>query len=589
MSENSRIKGLRQRVWIGVTGWLGSISLVWSTAALAATPLSPDQLQSLASDVTVKILTPGSPGSGVLIGEASNRYWVLTAAHVLESVAEGEGVEIQTEDAQFHNAAFSNLVILSEPNFADLALVSFRSTQDYPTAALSTYAYRLYEDRLYTPSTATGSTASVRSEASERGKHVVFVSGWPLGSEDLVVNPGILEDTTASVVSNPETRYRNYELVYTNLTYPGMSGGPIFNTLGHVIGIHGRADGRGLSDDDEIVQQFLAEAESVDKFKIGHSLGISTQTFLQLAADAEITPSWVVLNDPPPLLGYVDLEQSWRPPLKADSSNPFYWLDRGNQLWRIGQVEEAQADFDQALQLRSDFYLAWFAKGYVYGFSQQYEEALSACNRAVEISEAKSYTYYEPWRCRGEALRYLGQLPTALEAINKAIGIQSQLGEAQNPTDLATKAEILFGMQQYQGALEALDRATQIRSNLGLSVSPRLLNSRGVVLAAQGRYLEALAEFETALQFDPEYATAWDHRGLVLKRLGRTEEALEAYQTATDLDPENVTTWNNLGSLLYELARYEAALEAFDTALQIDPTFEPALANRETLLQQIQP
>jgi serine protease Do len=56
--------------------------------------------------------------------------------------------------------------------------------------------------------------------------------------------------------------------MYGNSTGPGMSGGPIFNSNGQVVGIHGRAAG------------------NEDIGKVGINLGIPVHLFLRQAPQA---------------------------------------------------------------------------------------------------------------------------------------------------------------------------------------------------------------------------------------------------------------------------------------------------------------
>ncbi|MEY3222365.1 MAG: hypothetical protein RLZZ203_1221, partial [Cyanobacteriota bacterium] len=39
-----------------------------------------------------------------------------------------------------------------------------------------------------------------------------------------------------------------YELVYSSITFGGMSGGPVLDSQGRVIGIHGRTEGEAAID-----------------------------------------------------------------------------------------------------------------------------------------------------------------------------------------------------------------------------------------------------------------------------------------------------------------------------------------------------
>jgi tetratricopeptide (TPR) repeat protein len=582
---------------------IGSILVL--LAPWTAQAQSLEAVEAIAKATVVRIYPNSSPGSGVIINKAGNQYTVLTAKHVVEGIIDQEVADIQTPDGHSYKITSEDITVIQD---ADLALVEFESAINYSTVALSTYRYRLAENRDY----GKPEDRALQFSNPEEGKHFIFVAGWPNDdtNQNLVINPGLLVDTSASVVSNPGTRYQTYELVYSNLTYVGMSGGPVFDTQGRLIGIHGRSDGRLISRDGIIERVFLEEEQ--DQFqerrqiKIGYSLGISTNTFLRLLQNQSLSIPTQVESSPPPFISALDLQRSWQPPIDADPSTPFYWVSHGNQLWRIGLVDQAQQDFDRALMLKPSFYLAAFGKGFVYGFSHDYQNALTFCNRAVMLSEQVALSnpnadrYYDAWRCKAGALQYLGQFPASLEALNEAIQIQNNrilqeedleipIQDRQgfhNPNDFDVQGELLYALRQYNGALAAFDRAISIRKNYRLSPSTLTLNSRALTLIALNRPQDALENLQQAIEIDPGYATAWAHQGEVWIILNQLDQALSSYNRATNLDPIDPYLWTNRGVLLYQMGQCSEALASFEKALQIDPNYTNALGNRQILLEE---
>ena len=71
-----------------------------------------------------------------------------------------------------------------------------------------------------------------------------------------------------------------YALVYSNSTLPGMSGGPVLDPEGQLIGIHGRADTATKVQDQNLNPDIYV--------KSGFNLGIPINTFTTLAPKAGI-------------------------------------------------------------------------------------------------------------------------------------------------------------------------------------------------------------------------------------------------------------------------------------------------------------
>jgi serine protease Do len=92
------------------------------------------------------------------------------------------------------------------------------------------------------------------------------VAGWP--KVTAAITQPTLQVTDGRVTGRQRGDTAGYELTYSNPTAPGMSGGPVFDANGRVIGIHGRAAG-----DQEVG-------------KVGINLGIPTHLFLRQAPQA---------------------------------------------------------------------------------------------------------------------------------------------------------------------------------------------------------------------------------------------------------------------------------------------------------------
>ncbi|MEL4896193.1 GUN4 domain-containing protein [Crocosphaera sp. Alani8] len=173
--------------------------------------LSAKEISRTAKKITVLIEGPGSNGTGLIINKSGQTYSLFTAAHVVGNINPGEEAYVVTPDQKRHLINTRTIEIIPG---VDLAVVEFNSDRIYPTAKLA--------------------NGSQLTEGS-----TVYVSGFPLPTT--AINASIYTFVPGKITATGGLR-DGYGLVYTNNTLPGMSGGPVLNQQGEVVGIHGRAD-----------------------------------------------------------------------------------------------------------------------------------------------------------------------------------------------------------------------------------------------------------------------------------------------------------------------------------------------------------
>ncbi|WP_341735550.1 serine protease [Microcoleus sp. CAWBG640] len=258
----------------------------------AMAELSPPEINSIARQTTVLIapgLTPElrrdleenrnnplenrqvwNPGSGAIVAREGNKYYVLTVAHnfyqryldtpgfwqssggtpfygirtwdgevhKIEGVNDGRGCPLrgiaearslirfgcrdrfipgtETVDRNSDGDAVKGI---------DLAIISFTSSKDYAVASIGDSSTVKIGDRVY-------------------------ISGWPdpeqaqaqAGQSVRPVSRRQRRLAWGSVGAklSPDASNQGYSIFYTDCTSPGMSGGPVFDKDGRLVGNHGR-------------------------------------------------------------------------------------------------------------------------------------------------------------------------------------------------------------------------------------------------------------------------------------------------------------------------------------------------------------
>ena len=202
-----------QKIFIGIF----SISLVVIPQAIVTSAkeyqivqsLSSQQINLRAKQVTVRI-DGDKFGSGIIIASSDKTYTILTNWHVVKDLG---NYLIQTVDGREHEVQSNTIKQLSN---VDLAILQFTSQQNYQVAEIGNSNNLIEGQNIYFA----GYPGELRTE---RDRFYRFFSANIVG---LLATPNA----------------NGYSLIYDGGAFPGMSGGPILNAQGLLIGIHGETN-----------------------------------------------------------------------------------------------------------------------------------------------------------------------------------------------------------------------------------------------------------------------------------------------------------------------------------------------------------
>lgn len=197
------------------------VHLVRERPAAAETPevsagAQPEQLlrqnwlRQRARAISVKIFSGEQQiGSGVLLQQRGETYWLATNHHVL-LFARDDRYQVQTSDGLKHEA---EIVASVRPEDIDLRVLQFRSSQGYVTAPLAL-------------------------QWSPVPGQEIYAAGFPFDPDP--EQSGQFAFTAGNLVRYSELAFGGgYQIGYENDIRKGMSGGPMLNAGGQLVGING--------------------------------------------------------------------------------------------------------------------------------------------------------------------------------------------------------------------------------------------------------------------------------------------------------------------------------------------------------------
>ncbi len=258
-------------------------------------------------------------------------------------------------------------------------------------------------------------------------------------------------------------------------------------------------------------------------------------------------------------------ESLWTHTLACTSDNFIGHYNLGCALLQKGNVDEAIAQYQKALQIKPDYAEACYNLGCALLQKGNVDEAIAQYQKALQIKPDYAKACYN----LGCALLQKGSVDEAIAQYQKALQITLDYAEAHNNLGSA-----LFQESNVDEAIAHYQKALQIKPDFA-----EACYNLGCALLQKGNVDEAIAHFQKALQIKPDYAEACYNLGCALLQKGSVDEAIVYYQKALQITPDYAEAHYNLGNTLLQKGDVDEAIAHFQKALQIKPDFAEAQNN----------
>lgn len=238
--------------------WQGAKSMADTIEVSEVSKISPEELCSQAKRVSVQVLGESSSGSGVILQKQEpTTYILITNGHVIEE--DKEFFEIKTSDGKTHQASLVVRYDHGQITGKDLAILQFESENVYPIATIA------------------------QSTQVKR----VMAAGYPNEASGNTVDLDGFSCTKISEVSRrlDKPMQEGYQLGYYVNVPKGMSGGPLFDEYGQVVGINGMGNPMIFLNEDLYLYK--------NGERVINSLGIPPNQALELLSSS----SWAIPSE----------------------------------------------------------------------------------------------------------------------------------------------------------------------------------------------------------------------------------------------------------------------------------------------------
>jgi tetratricopeptide (TPR) repeat protein len=230
---------------------------------------------------------------------------------------------------------------------------------------------------------------------------------------------------------------------------------------------------------------------------------------------------------------------------------------RGWAYYRKGDYDRAIHDYDQAIQLKSDYAFAFNNRGLAYSAEGDYRRAIENYSAAIRLKP----DYALALNNRGLAYSSQHDAEHAIQDFDEAIELRPD-----NAETFYNRGRAYAGTDDFERAIKDFTRAIQLKPDYAEAFKERSN-------AHEFRHEEesALQDINRAIELRPNDADAISVRGSMYDQKGNYDRAVRDFSKALQLKPEEVFTLWLRAMALYDKGDYAAAILDYNEVIKLQP------------------
>ena len=484
-----------------------------------------DDLRQTINKITVELSDDKFSGSGLIIDKLKNKYYVITAWHVFKNNNKSSGLwTLKTFDGKRHNVKRENIVKIKD---VDMALVIFSSNSKYDIG-------------------------KVENMVETRMGDLVYSSGYVHGTFKL---------EKGQVIANSiHTSSNGLNIIYSNKIIPGMSGGPILNSKGKVIGINGTTNHHLLRFKDS---GGYARGVPIHYYNQAHSNFLAGDRI-----DNLIVKSVDLIDGKENYSEAIKLLNNSKSELKNSKfkkTNEFIFRKLCYIKNITNDFKGSIEDCNNAIKLNNKDYSAYVNRCSSYGYMKKFDKAKEDCMYAIKLNPVNPEAYTKICFSNYLSKSY----ENALINCSKAIELDSKYETPYN-----NRCAIFINLKKFNKAAEDCKRAISIKPNNSMAYT-----NLCVLEYKKKEYYKATNYCNNALDINPKESNAYITKCAIKLSLKKPKEAIEDCRKAININPNSPIAYSNMCTALLNINEIDKAEQNCLKAIEIDKKFHIPLVN----------
>lgn len=267
--------------------------------------------------------------------------------------------------------------------------------------------------------------------------------------------------------------------------------------------------------------------------------------------------------------------------LPAHSSPILITQITAGDFWELGVYKTQGGDyqkaieyFNQAIELKKNFAVAYTDRCLAYLQLQDYHQAITDCTQAINFAPDNSEAYLN----RGVALYREGDYPAAIVNHNRAIALKPHDFRAYYNRGLA-----LAGNGKDSEAILDFNLALTQIPQINRLLLADIYNDRGLTHFLLKDLQAAMLDFNLAIRLNANDYRAYFNRGCACGRNGDDFGAVRDFSQVIRLNPSNAQAYVNRGIARYRLGYHQRAMSDLQKASEYFETQGKRVAYKKTL------